>query len=1274
MRQVQALETNAGRLLAVPDSSKPPDPAVLAEAAHQLESARTLLRPIPALETMNSFLTRFAAPRSARQTLPALWSVYLRLNRTADAEPLIGEALQTSRPFGDPAVQATLTAFAFRTFNNGLGANARHAVLEASRSCGPRLSLTVARDLCGTGSAFDTEMAEKALLLSLEVPDSHERAVTLEWYSRHREEAHFQMIMNPGRVAPAQAEAIVRNPFPNVWDQLLALCLKADEVALTADALGSQAVFQASTGHPTDSAATFTQAIEYAEGAGDFKKAAQTANRAAGSFPGQQLPPAARLEFVGRAVKAATSSNDALQLARALRVRALLSVGATNQSFQDLQDAVRTAERYTTESGDAFEEVQCLVALGNEHVARGEYQSAIGVLERAAEKGRPLRPNDSSILERITQIYSTYMGEPVLALQAAERTQRFVLNTPAVRAVNPSGAPNYNVQLAYARLAGLYRNLGQPTAALEAFAKALAPLAATANWLPNQRTWYGDRARYLTELGDYESALADWDKVLELMPATLRNYYQGNENLQKAVWLASVAHVHALAGDTEKALALARDAIGRLDKDTSGIPVERAAIDALVDIFLGANDPSTLLAFCESYYKRILDKPIADPVVERVYLETAARARVKAGEFEQARALLLSAVDIDRKQPTAAVGGLGGSLLALGNLELAAKNFAKAKQYLVDARAAVSPYDQERIWQIERALALALARVEDVKTASEHYDRALTALELVREKFRPEEFRLRYGKSRDAIYGENASVLAVGALRSGKTADAVWAFQAAERRRTQMLAGLLATGWSRVLLDSMPDQLRRAFEMEARLGAKRSLLMEQFSRPTHEQNAALVDRLQREERQLRDDHERLLVTLSQGQYRYAAPATLAAGLARRTQDALGPSRVLVEYLVTDERSYAFVVSSARVNVVPIAVGRAALREQVERLLRPFRQLRSGQVDLARLEYDSRQAYELHRAIFAPVRPLLGSATDVVIVPDDVLNFLPFEALVEAAPPAVQPSAALHGEYASQPFLLRRYTISYVPSAADLLPGEPAKQLAKPSMRLFAMANPTAGRAAPPPAQDDPLRRQLRSAGFGAYLAPLPGAEAEVERIARTFPGGLSTVVVGANATEEVYKAEAGKHAILHFAAHAIASDGQPLYSTLVLAPDAAKKDDGFLQAYEVLRTPLNADLVVLSGCETAVGSEDVGQGLVGLVAAFQQAGAKSVLPTLWSIDESTSEMMGAFYRAMGDGRTTAAALRQAKLQMLQQRVRMGKAEVSLAHPFFWAPFILVGAR
>jgi CHAT domain-containing protein len=148
---------------------------------------------------------------------------------------------------------------------------------------------------------------------------------------------------------------------------------------------------------------------------------------------------------------------------------------------------------------------------------------------------------------------------------------------------------------------------------------------------------------------------------------------------------------------------------------------------------------------------------------------------------------------------------------------------------------------------------------------------------------------------------------------------------------------------------------------------------------------------------------------------------------------------------------------------------------------------------------------------------------------------------------------------------------------------------------------------------------------------------------------------------------------VHFATHAVASDGQPLYSTLVLSPNATAGDDGFLQAYEVLRTPLRAEIVVLSACETALGAEDWGQGRVGLVAAFEQAGARSVLATLWSVDEPAADLMAAFYGAMAQGKPASAALRQAKLQLMQQRLRIGKVEVSLAHPFFWAPFILVGA-
>jgi CHAT domain-containing protein len=488
-----------------------------------------------------------------------------------------------------------------------------------------------------------------------------------------------------------------------------------------------------------------------------------------------------------------------------------------------------------------------------------------------------------------------------------------------------------------------------------------------------------------------------------------------------------------------------------------------------------------------------------------------------------------------------------------------------------------------------------------------------------------------------------------------------------------MLWSLLATGWSRMPAGALPDQVRRSLEMETRLSAKQAILRGQFTERSEQRNAPLIAKLQSDLAQIQTDHARLLTSMAQGQYRYAAPTTLAASLAGPVKAALGASRVLVEYLVTDDRSYAFVVSTSGVKVVPLAVGRASLRQQVQRLLAPFRQLRSGAVDLARLDYDTHAAYALYRAIFAPVQPFLGRASDIVIVPDDLLNVLPFDALVEKEPGGATRGQVLHAELADQAFLLRRYAISYLFSSAQLLSSAGAAGPPQAPKRLFAMANPTGGRAQPDPAHDDPLKRQLRSGAFDAYFEPLPGADAEVRQIARNFAPGSSTIVTGGLATEAAYRSHAGEASVVHFATHAMASDSQPLYSTLILASDAKAGDDGFLQAYEVLRTPLRADLVVLSGCETALGSEDWGQGLVGLVAAFEQAGARSVLATLWSIDESTSDVMAAFYRAMSQGSTPAAALRQAKLQLMQRRMPLGNVEISLAHPFFWAPFKLMGA-
>ncbi len=1253
------------------------DRAALEQAANYLERARLLWRTIPSIEGLNYWLFRSTAPRPAFFILPNLWRVYQKLGRSSEAVPLVAEALEISRPFGGDAQAATVTAFCRST--TGVEPDAVRAILTVSQSFGPIVELAATRGVAGAdaSSRFQDDLAGKALALAIALPDAHERAITLEWYSR----ARYNDLAGIGgaQVPAADAAASVKDiaPFPDSYHQLLQLCLRSDEVGLTADALVSQARFQAALGNPDAAVAAFTMAIDHAERSGDFWKAARVANNAttniatAGTVTVAArtvLPAAARLAFSSRAIDMATRANDSRELATAFRTRALVGLGATDQSLRDLQQAVAAAERYSAESGDVSTEVLCLRALGAERQLRGEYAAAVDVWKQAADRAEKasLWREEQNALESIVRAYSTYLGEPGLALTASERLRQLVEThrTEASRVPGP-----YNTPPDYL-LARLYRQLGQPAAALQSYERALTSVPAApgpAINLSTRRTILTDRAGYLAELGDYEAALLDWEAVLALMKTT-QGAFRGGPNLQKASWLSSVARVHWLAGSHEKALAFAREAGAELARDTSDAWVGKDIVDTAVAILLDAQVSEEAIDFCSKYYDRVLARPVAEPVVQRAFLETIALARMKAGRIDEARTNLEAAADIDRNHPTAEIGGLGGSLLALGNLEIAARNYAKAKEHLLAARQAANPYDLNQIWRIERALAVALAKAGDSQAAVGHYERALDTLESVREQLRPEELSLLYSENRDRVYEEHARLLAARALASGQQADTVKAFQTAERRRAHILRGLLATGWARVSDDAMPEQLRRAFDIETRIAAKQALLRGQFALPVDKRNAPLVAVLQGDLKQLQDDHARLLSTVAQGQYRYAAPAKLAESLAGRVQLALGPSRALVEYLVADDKAFAFVVSGRGIRIVPLTFGRAKLREQVQHLLASFRQQRGGRIDLAHLGYDRAASYRLYQAVFAPVRPLLGSASEVVIVADDVLNFLPFDALIEKAPGDAARGPVLHGEFADMPFLLRRYAISYLSSSSELVVY--AESAARPPKRLFALANPAAGPAKPAAADDDPLKRQLRSGAFGAALSPLPGAETEVRRIARLFPADSVSIVTGAAATESAYESEAGRAAIVHIAAHGVASDGQPLYSTLVLAPDTTR--DGFLQAFEVLRTPLRADLIVLDACETAVGGADWGQGLVGLVAAFQQSGARSVLATLWSIDEATSELMAPFYAAMTGGASTPAALRRAKLQMLERRQRIGNAEVSLAHPFFWAPFILVG--
>jgi CHAT domain-containing protein len=189
------------------------------------------------------------------------------------------------------------------------------------------------------------------------------------------------------------------------------------------------------------------------------------------------------------------------------------------------------------------------------------------------------------------------------------------------------------------------------------------------------------------------------------------------------------------------------------------------------------------------------------------------------------------------------------------------------------------------------------------------------------------------------------------------------------------------------------------------------------------------------------------------------------------------------------------------------------------------------------------------------------------------------------------------------------------------------------------------------------------------LSPLPATRKEVQGIARLFPG-TADVFLGAEATEERAKAIGRDAAYVHIASHALLDEHLALNSALVFTIPSEQRPDranGLLQVWEVFeQVRLDADLVTLSACETGLGMEVSGEGLIGLTRAFQFAGARSVVASLWSVaDESTADLMTRFYSELRAGKSKDEALRSAQLGAI-------RGQTAYSHPFHWAAFQLFG--
>jgi CHAT domain-containing protein len=451
-----------------------------------------------------------------------------------------------------------------------------------------------------------------------------------------------------------------------------------------------------------------------------------------------------------------------------------------------------------------------------------------------------------------------------------------------------------------------------------------------------------------------------------------------------------------------------------------------------------------------------------------------------------------------------------------------------------------------------------------------------------------------------------------------------------------------------------------------------------------------------------DERDRLDRELRQGpgreleeflpELRRARPDYAAAHYPRPLRAAdipLSGDEVLVEYAVTESLTKIFVVRGGRVaatHTVPMSY---------HELTRLVRQYRASFDDVERAEdlarFDVPAGSRLADLLWKPVLGDIPKGAKVIVAPDKSLWLLPFEALVLDAPARPLMPSGAHGP---APTGLRYvgddYDIAYAPSATALATQRLLKRGTRASEELFVLADPVfgpsdprwRGTGAPSAFRAEVRGAVLKSMGLGGKRSgradgKTTAAEAGFPRLDKTallaealqkkiFAGQGSLVLQGESATEaRVKAADLSRYRYLVFATHGILDGSVPYLRepALVLGQEGGT-EDGFLTMGEVEKLKLNADLVALTACQTGIGRAIRGEGTLGLVRAFQLAGADSVLVSLWSVaEDSTSELARVFFAGLHDGLPPRTALRRARAEVRRQ---------GYEHPFYWAPFILVG--
>lgn len=899
--------------------------------------------------------------------------------------------------------------------------------------------------------------------------------------------------------------------------------------------------------------------------------------------------------------------------------------------------------------------------IGQSQQALTYYQQALAVIKELGD-----RPLESASLNNLGLLYSN-IGQPQQALTYLQQSLAIIRelgNSPEekLRYRSREAVTLNNIGLVYGRT-------GQLQQALNYYQQSLVIMREL-----------GDRsseATSLNNIGLVYSNLGQLQQALTYLQQSLPILREVGDRAKEAATLSNIAVVYTNIGQPEQALSFYQQALP-LSREIGDRSLEATTLNNLGNLYSSIRQPQQALAYFQQSLPIL--REVGNRPREAGTLNNIGDVYSSLGQPEQALNFLQQALPISRE-----VGNRLGEATTLSNIGGVYRNIKQPQQALSFFQQALGIYrevgDRSSEASALNNLALSQETLKDLPAALQSIQSAIAIVEDIRGQLINPEFRTSYFATVQEYYKLEIDLLMQLNQQNPTQGYAAQAFNVTERSKARTLLELLAESKANIRTGVDPELLRQEQELQSQLGAIDKRRIELANTRNSSRNQ-LAD-LEAQRTKLQDQYRNLQSQIRTTSPKYAAlnyPQPL--NLEQIQQQILDDNTVILTYSLGEKRSYLWLVSKNEMTSYQLPP-KKIIEDLVNKKVRP--QLTNARTTKTNFVTNTT---ELSNILLQPVLEKVGNKR-IVVIGDGALQYVPFGALPDPRAEQYQP-------------LLVNNDVVYLPSASTLQTIRNETQNRPPAPQTLAVLadpvfsaddprltqGPSRINTPPAPTQIIPAPPLLLATTRDSEELPLGaqnldraarnargnwnrllGTRRESDTLLRLVPPTNSLALLDFQANREnAISNQLSQYRFIHWATHGFVNAEKPELSGIIMSlvdQNGAGKN-GYLLLGDIFNLSFNADLVVLSACETGLGEVVQGEGLIGLTRGFMYAGTPRVVTSLWAVaDEETATLMGNFYtKVLQQNKPPAEALRSAQLEMYRSK--------SWVAPYYWAAFTLQG--